>query len=182
MPNVIGIFTDSSQARQAIDRITNNSIGLDQIGMIAIDAEGGELKKEAGSFGTGAGIGTAGALQGTLADLGVPKDESTSYEEQLRGGNVLVTVRTADDTEADRVANLMEVEGAVDIEGAGERGNVEAAPEYEGTRAVDEGDTLKSPRSSAPGRKTAPDRTRKGNFRGPGGRIRIYGGAIEPMA
>jgi hypothetical protein len=182
MPNVIAVFADSSQARQAIDRITKSSIAPDQIGMIAIDAEHAGMEKMAGSFGTGAGIGAAGALHGTLADLGVPKEESTSYEEQLRGGNVLVTVRTADATEADRVANLMEVEGAVDIEGAGERGNVEAAPEYEGTRAEDEGDTLKSPRSSAPGRKTAPDRTRNRNFRGPGGRIRIYGGAIEPMA
>jgi hypothetical protein len=177
MPNVLGVFADASQARQAIDRITKGRIGLDQIGMIAIDAEHTGVEKGAGSFGTGAGIGAAGALQGTLADLGVPKEESASYEEQLRGGNVLVTVRAADDMEADRVANLMEVEGAVDIEGAGERGNVEAAPEYEGTRAEDEGDTLKSPISSAPGRKT-----HKRNFRGPGSRIRIFGGAIEPMA
>jgi hypothetical protein len=180
MPNVIGIFDDSSQAQQAIERMTKNRIAVDQIGMIALDAKDGEMDKKAGSFGTGAGIGAAaGGLHNTLTDLGVPAEESNSYEQQLRAGNVLVTVRAADHDEAEHVANLMEVQGAFDVEGTIERGNVEAAPEYEGARAADEGDTLKSPTSSAPGRKTAPDRTRD---RGPGGRIRIFGGAIEPMA
>jgi hypothetical protein len=140
--------------------------------MIALDAEHAGMEKKAGSFGAGAGIGAAGGLHGTLAGLGVPKEEATGYEEQLRGGNVLVTVRAADRTEADRVANLMEVEGAVEVEGAGERGNVEAAPEYEGARAEEEGDTLKSPVSSAPGRKK-PGNAERRNERG--GRVRIYG-------
>lgn len=165
MPNVIGIFEDSSQAKQAIERMTKNRIGPEQIGMIALDADQDKLAK-AGSAGTGAGIDAAsGRLHGTLVGLGVPKDESASYEEQVRAGNVLVTVRAGNSAEADRIANLLEVEGAVEVEGAGTRGNVEAAPGYEGARADEEDKSVKSASVSQPSRKQARA----------GARIRIYG-------
>lgn len=181
MPNVIGIFEDATQARLAIERMTKNRIGNDQIGMIAVDSEQGELEKKAAGQGPGSGIAArAGGLRSNLAALGVPAEEVTTYENQVRAGNVLVTVRAANDLEADHVANLMEVQGAVEVEGTGERGNVEAAPEYEGAR-VEEGNLLKSPMSSAPGRKIAPDPSGASSLRSPGGRIRIFA-AIEPQA
>ncbi len=178
MPDVVGIFEDCSQAKQAIERMTKNHIGLDRIAMIALDADADGMEKKAGSFGTGAGIGAAASgLHDSLAALGIPEDESRSYEEQIRGGHVLVTVRAAEGAEAEQAANLMEVQGAVEVEGAGERGNVEAAPGYQGARAEEEGDLLKNPMSSAPGRRIPPNPKRRSDFRSPGGRIRIFGGA-----
>ena len=179
MPNVIGIFEDSSQAQQAIERMTKDRVAREKITLVSSDSI--QERKSGQAAGPSAST-RPGELLASLSDLGVPAEEATGYEDQVRAGRVLVAVCAGDSTEADRVANLMEVQGAVDVEGTTERGNVEAAPEYEGTRAADEGDTLKSPKSSAPGRRTAPDETRNRDYRGPGGRIRIFGGAIEPMA
>lgn len=158
MPHVIAIFEDSSQARQAIERMTNDRVEADRIGLLARDAEPDSSKAP------------SGGLVGTLSRLGVPQEDAANYDEQVRQGKTLVTVRAADDTEADRVANLMEVEGAVEVEGAGERGNEEAAPGYEGARAEED-----SRKSSARQRRAPDARDRRRNFRAPGGRIRVFG-------
>ena len=159
MPNVIGVFEDSSQARQAIERMTKDRVAADRIGLLARDDERDTTKAR------------KGGLVGTLSELGVPREEAAGYDEQVRHGKTLVTVRTANETEAARVANLMEVEGAVEVEGAGERGNEEAAPGYEGARADEEENRKSSSRERvAP---HAGDRRR--NLRAPGGRIRVFG-------
>jgi len=65
---------------------------------------------------SGAGVGTvAGGLIGGLTDMGVSKGDAEYYAESVRRGGALVTVR-ADDTRADRAAEIMRNHGAVDIE------------------------------------------------------------------
>jgi len=65
---------------------------------------------------SGAGVGAvAGGLIGGLTDLGVDKADAEYYAESVRRGGALVTVR-ADDTRAERAADIMRDHGAVDIE------------------------------------------------------------------
>jgi stress response protein YsnF len=88
----------------------------------------------------GAGLGAAaGGIIGALTDMGVPEEEARHYENQIREGNVLVAVRAENDEEAERAANIMEIEGAEDVEGRPEE-SVESTPEYEGTRARETAD------------------------------------------
>jgi hypothetical protein len=159
MPNVVGIFEDSSQAEQAVERLTLNHIAGDKIKLFRRDFRENQAS---GKQTPGPGISPSGSSRGQfvggLIDMGVPQGEATSYDEQIRNGKVLVTVRAENDAEADRVANLMEVEGAVEVEGAGERGNAEAAPGFEGARA-----------DETPG-----DREQHQNPRAGQGRIRVY--------
>jgi hypothetical protein len=65
---------------------------------------------------SGAGVGAvAGGLIGGLTDMGVSKSDAEYYAESVRRGGALVTVR-ADDTRADRAAEIMRDHGAIDIE------------------------------------------------------------------
>jgi hypothetical protein len=46
---------------------------------------------------SGAGVGAAaGGLIGALVDSGLPEEEARWYEERVRGGSVLITVKTRD--------------------------------------------------------------------------------------
>jgi uncharacterized membrane protein len=65
---------------------------------------------------TGAAIGgLSGGVIGGLIGLGIPEEHAHTYAEGIRRGGVLVTVQ-ADDARADRAADIMERDGAVDIE------------------------------------------------------------------
>jgi uncharacterized membrane protein len=65
---------------------------------------------------SGAGVGAvAGGLIGGLTDLGVSKADAEYYAESVRRGGALVTVR-ADESRAERAADVMREHGAVDIE------------------------------------------------------------------
>jgi uncharacterized protein (TIGR02271 family) len=68
---------------------------------------------------TGAGLGAVagaaiGGLAGALVEMGVPEEEAGYYAEGVRRGGTLVTVR-ADDDRAERIANMLDQEGAVNI-------------------------------------------------------------------
>jgi hypothetical protein len=70
---------------------------------------------------TGAGVGAvAGGLIGGLTDMGVSKPDAEYYAESVRRGGALVTVR-ADDSRAERAAEVMREHGAIDIERRAER-------------------------------------------------------------
>ena len=166
MPNVFGIFEDSSRAQQAVERLTNNHIARDKIHLFDRTSDDDTIRKQAGGTGTGAAIaGPTSRLLSGFTDMGVPQTDATNYEEQIRIGKVLVTVRAESDAEADQVSNLMDVEGAVEVEGARERGNAEAAPGYEGARADEE-----THEPSAASQRNRPRRNRRADR----GRIRIY--------
>ena len=69
----------------------------------------------AGMF-TGAGIGAVvGGLVGVLVSVGVPDTDAAYYNEGVRRGGTLLAVR-ADDANANSVANLLNNQGAVNIE------------------------------------------------------------------
>jgi hypothetical protein len=65
---------------------------------------------------TGVGVGVvAGGLIGGLTDMGVSRPDAEYYAEAVRRGGALVTVR-ADDSRAERAADIMRAHGAIDIE------------------------------------------------------------------
>jgi hypothetical protein len=72
---------------------------------------------------TGAGVGAAagaaaGGLIGALTKAGVPEGEARVYEEGIRSGGTLVTVQ-AEDNDADRAAEILNRNGAQDIDARG---------------------------------------------------------------
>lgn len=129
----------------------------------------------------GAGLGAAaGGLIGALTGMGVPEDEAKHYEDQIRQGKVLVTVRADNDAEADRASNMMDVQGAVDVEGGSRHDSPEATPEYEGARSRDTVDaTANSARADASDSLSGPefDGTKSAPAGGP--RVRVYGQVTE---
>lgn len=65
---------------------------------------------------SGAGAGAvAGGLIGALAEVGVPDDHASFYAESVRRGGTLVTVK-ADAGRAERAAEIMRDNGAVDLD------------------------------------------------------------------
>jgi hypothetical protein len=65
----------------------------------------------------GAGIGAAaGGLIGALTESGIPHEHAEHYEESVRRGDILLTVR-ADATRADRAAEILEDNGAIEATG-----------------------------------------------------------------
>lgn len=66
---------------------------------------------------TGAGIGAAaGGLLGALTNAGIPEEDAGYYAEGIRRGDVLVTVRTSDPALADRAKDILDNQGAVDVD------------------------------------------------------------------
>jgi hypothetical protein len=64
----------------------------------------------------GAGIGAAvGGLIGALTESGIPHEHAQRYAESVRRGDILITVR-ADEARADRAAEILDDNGAVDID------------------------------------------------------------------
>jgi uncharacterized membrane protein len=65
---------------------------------------------------TGAGAGAVtGGLIGALTGEGIPEEHATYYAEAVRRGGAIITVR-ADDTRADRAAEIMLMNGGIDID------------------------------------------------------------------
>ncbi len=76
----------------------------------------------------GAGMGAAaGGLMGALVDAGFSEDEAQTYEEGLRRGAVLITVRV-DDAHADRVVDILDDEGRIDTGRREEEGTQAESP------------------------------------------------------
>lgn len=70
---------------------------------------------------SGAAVGAAiGGITGALVGLGIPEYEAKRYEGKIRKGNVLLSVHTEDNLEADAAREIFKREGAEDIAVAGE--------------------------------------------------------------
>jgi uncharacterized protein (TIGR02271 family) len=86
------------------------------IGALAIPGVGPFIA--AGAFGaalTGAAVGAGvGAIAGALVGMGIPEDEAKYYEEEVRGGRTLVTVRA--DGRYDEARDILRRHGAYDIQ------------------------------------------------------------------
>ena len=89
------------------------------IGALAIPGVGPLVT--AGALGaalTGAAIGAGvGAIGGALIGMGIPEEEATYYEGEVRGGRTLVTVQSAG--RYDEARRIMRNHGAYDIEDRG---------------------------------------------------------------
>jgi hypothetical protein len=80
MPNVIGVFDNSSQAHAAVERMINAGIDRDQISLVSRDADHDrnrdETTEHTSGAGKGAGIGAAlggvGGLIAGIAGLAIP--------------------------------------------------------------------------------------------------------------
>lgn len=71
----------------------------------------------AGATALGAGIGAAsGALVGPLVDAGIPRPEAEVYNEGVRRGGTLVTVRTNDRQDAEEASDIMSRHNVIDID------------------------------------------------------------------
>lgn len=76
----------------------------------------------AGATALGAGIGAAsGALVGPLVDAGIPRPEAEAYNEGVRRGGTLVTVRTNDRQDAEEAADIMSRHNVIDIDDRSEQ-------------------------------------------------------------
>src|SRR5437868_5142777 len=65
---------------------------------------------------SGAAIGaTTGGIVGGLIGLGIPEIEAKRYEEKLKKGNYLVSVRTVDGDQVDRAEKIFKEAGAEDV-------------------------------------------------------------------
>ena len=81
---------------------------------------------------SGAAVGAAvGGIAGALVGMGIPEYEAKRYEGRIKSGNILISVHTEDQREAQRARNIFERAGAEDIASAGEAGVRE--PPGEGT-------------------------------------------------
>lgn len=62
---------------------------------------------------SGAAAGAAvGGLTGTLVGLGVPEADARNYEQELRSGNILISVRCVDEVDIDRAVSIFRSSGA----------------------------------------------------------------------
>jgi len=113
MSNIlVGVFDNSSQARAAHNKIAG--IGIDPSAMNLSGGEGTAAaqapddKREPAE--------KPGAISRFFADLFGTNDDAATYVEAVERGHVILTVTLADDDQADRVSEIMENCGAVDID------------------------------------------------------------------
>src|SRR5829696_5706376 len=80
MPNVIGVFDNSSEAREAVERMINAGIDRDQISLVTRDTDHDKIGDDttehtsgaAKGAGVGAAVGGVGGLIAGLAGLAIP--------------------------------------------------------------------------------------------------------------
>lgn len=98
--------------------ILGGSLGLlAGIGAIAIPGLGafiaaGPIMAALGGSAVG---GSLGLLIGSLVGYGIPEYEAKKYEENLKAGNILISVHTENDQELSRANEIMKKSGARDI-------------------------------------------------------------------
>jgi uncharacterized protein (TIGR02271 family) len=117
--------------------------------------------------------------------MGVPEDEARHYEDQVRQGKILVTVRADNDNEADRASDIMEEQGAVDVEGTSRHDRVaESAPSATNVSEYERRDEGRLDRQDLRTTDTAPipvteEQLVVGKRAVEGGRVRVYGRVSE---
>ncbi|MEX2639231.1 MAG: hypothetical protein WD266_01000 [Balneolales bacterium] len=70
---------------------------------------------------SGAGVGAAvGGVSGALVGLGIPEYEAKRYEGKVKEGNILISVHTENSEERNKVEDIFDQHGAMDITATGE--------------------------------------------------------------
>jgi uncharacterized protein (TIGR02271 family) len=81
----------------------------------------GPIAAALGGAGVGAVAGgVTGGIIGALTDMGVPENEAKEYEEGVRRGGTLLTVRAQDGGKAERAAEIMRAHSATDVDRRGD--------------------------------------------------------------
>jgi uncharacterized protein (TIGR02271 family) len=96
---VVGLFSNTSDAQAAVQELHGASISDNDIRLVTNSKEGG--------------------LVSTLVDTGVPEDDANVYAEGVRRGGALVTVQTDDDALAMQAADIMDRHNVQDIDNLG---------------------------------------------------------------
>ena len=183
MPNVIGVFEESSQAHRAVEEMMNAGIDRDQISFVSRDSDHDNVRDQTsehtsgGRIGGGIGAAVERFFRG-ISDKGVPEEDARHYEDRVREGEILISVHADNDNEADRAYDIMQTHGAIDGEGRATPDRGKAWPNSErrtfGTteqRDFAEQDTARIP--------VTEERMTVGKRAVEAGRMRIYGRVTE---
>ena len=182
MPNVIGVFEESSQAHRAVEEMINAGIDRDQISFVSRDSDHDNVRDQSshtsgGRIGGGIGAAVERFFRG-ISDKGVPEEDARHYEDRVREGEILISVHADNDNEADRAYDIMQTHGAIDGEGRSTADHNKAWPDSErrtlGTteqRDFTEKDTARIP--------VTEERMTVGKKAVEAGRVRIYGRVTE---
>ena len=93
---VVALFTDESQAQQAIDALLNAGFNNSQISFAGHGTPGGVLSTIK-SFFTGEGMTTsAGAAYKDLLSMGMPQQNAVYYQQEFEAGRSVVAVSGSD--------------------------------------------------------------------------------------
>jgi hypothetical protein len=110
---------------------TDSAVGwLPQVQSMTISGAGAYIAS--GMLATALSEAAAGSHKGAIAraltGLGLASDQAERYDEQLRGGRVLMAVESVDDEQAHIARTVFEHAGAEQLITTGEPATVEAAP------------------------------------------------------
>lgn len=112
---VAGLFTDHEKAQQALEQLKSAGFPDDRIGMATAESENrphaGFWDKVRGTFGDRDHTRTAEEFRDSLSAQGISADEAGYFDDQLRSGGILVTVRT-DDGRANEALRILQQNGA----------------------------------------------------------------------
>jgi len=143
---LVGIFDEAEQARRASAELTSAGIEERMIRTTASNMGGTET-------GTGSGQSSSGEHRGFFAKLfgmGQDDEQSGHYAEAVRRGSYVVTVHLDDDSHADRVNEILEAAGAIDVDqrveawkAGGYQGHDASAPAYSQDESAQDRQTLK---------------------------------------
>lgn len=82
-----------------------------------------------------AGAGAHGGLTGALVGMGIPKSEAARYEQRIKEGAVLLSVRCDNSVSETRARNLLKQMGGQDIASSGEASAERGAATQDGPAA-----------------------------------------------
>src|SRR5438477_1386363 len=112
---VAGLFTDHVKAQQALDQLKSDGFSDDRIGMATAESENrphaGFWDKVRGTFGDRDHTRTAEDFRDSLSAQGITADQARYFDDQLRSGGILVTVRT-DGGRAMQALRILQENGA----------------------------------------------------------------------
>lgn len=86
---VVGVFSDHSQAEQAVDQLLRSGFGNDQIRYSGHGASTGGMLATLKSLFTGQ---DTGSVYADLVDLGVSQEDASSYQREYEAGRSIVAV------------------------------------------------------------------------------------------
>jgi uncharacterized protein (TIGR02271 family) len=115
---VVGVFDSYSQAEQAVSDLTRTGIARDRIEITANESALATASSGTRTSSQAEGEGFAERIGNFFRSLfgNDDDDDARHYSEAVRRGGAVVTVTAADADEADRVADVMDRLGAVDVD------------------------------------------------------------------